>query len=361
MRFVLISLFVLVANPVGAASRLAEPRLPASAYSYDFITELPGTVLDANAAATLGRVLFYDRQLSKNGLVSCASCHSQPLAFDDPNRFSIGFQGKITRRSAMSLFNAALNPFGRFFRDGRAESLADQVLQPFSDPIEMGLAPGELEMRVAGRGWYAPLFVDAFGNGVVTQERIASALSAFVSAMHGKASRFESELAKAGQPLVPFAGFSDTENRGKHLFFAGRDAGGAECVQCHDGPGLTMTRPRDNGLPALPDRPDEGYGEVTALKVDSGLFRAASLMNIAVSPPYMRDGRFKTLEEVIAHYSSGISSTANLDPALRAEGGWPTRFDFSPQDVQALIAFLGTLTNESFLTDPRFADPFLAD
>jgi cytochrome c peroxidase len=119
-----------------------------------------------------------------------------------------------------------------------------------------------------------------------------------------------------------------------------------------------MVEPHDNGLPALKDRPDDGVGETTGLEVDKGKFRAASLKNITVSGPYMHDGRFATLEEVIDHYSHGIAGKPNLAPELRSTDGKPLRFDFSQTDKAALIAFLETLTDENLLTDPRYGDPF---
>ena len=130
------------------------------------------------AGVRLGRVLFYDRGLSANGLVSCSSCHAQATGFDDPTRFSIGFQGKITRRSAMALANARFNPRGRYFRDERAATLEEQVLQPFTDGIEMGLKPGELTARTERRQFYRPLFAAAFGDPTISEKRIAAALEA---------------------------------------------------------------------------------------------------------------------------------------------------------------------------------------
>lgn len=310
------------------------------------------------AGTSLGRLLFYDRKLSANGLVSCSSCHAQASGFDDPTRFSIGFQGRITRRSAMALANARFNPRGHYFRDERAPSLEAQVLQPFTDGIEMGLKPGELVDRVANRPWYGKHFAAAFGDATITEPRIANALAQFVRSINSFDARYD--RAGSSDPLQDFPAFSKQENRGKFLFFASREQGGAGCAACHETDAFVLLEPRDNGLPALDDRLDAGIGETTGLAADAGKFRAASLRNIAVSAPYMHDGRFATLEAVIDHYASGIAAKPNLAPELRNPDGTPLRFDFSDKDKAALVAFLKTLTDETLITDPRYADPFRA-
>lgn len=361
----------LTALPAAPAGLRPEPRLPATLFSYStdhlppHLAELapldstPDDNPPTDAGATLGRVLFHDRQLSANGLVSCSSCHAQAAGFDDPTRLSIGFQGRLTRRSAMALANARYNPRGRHFRDERAVSLEQQVLMPFTDPVEMGLEPGELVSRVAARPWYGPLFAAAFGDREITDRRIARALAQFVRALVSAGSRYDRARAASAGPLADFAGFTPRENRGKFLFMAPRRMGGAGCAGCHATDAFIMMEPRDNGLPAVADRPDGGIGEITGRPRDMGRFRAASLKNVAVSAPYMRDGRFATLGEVIDHYSGGIADSPNLDPLLRDGAGRPIRFAFDPADRDALIAFLQTLTDEAFLSDPRFANPFL--
>ena len=355
-----------------AAGRSLQPNLPATPYHYAW-PQLPArfsgyeklTAADpafSDAGAALGRVLFYDHGLSANGLVACASCHSQNHSFDDANRFSIGLRGKITRRSAMSLADAAINPAGRYFHDQRATSLQAQVLMPFVDPIEMGLKPGEVIERVASRSWYRPLFAAAFGDEEISEARIASALAQFVSAMVSVDLRYDEARAQAKDALEPFAAFGAEENRGKFLFLAKRQQGGAGCAACHESEWFALSGPHDNGLAPIAGHsdhgPDGGVGEITGNASEIGLFRAPSLRNVAVSPPYMHDGRFKTLAEVIDHYSTGIAATPNLDPLLRDDAGAPVRLDLSEDDKRALEAFLRTLTDEKFLTDPRFSDPF---
>jgi cytochrome c peroxidase len=360
-------LAALATTPLTAAAveRSREPVWPAALY--DYRPQLPAYAPTAglpavdgrwNARAKLGRALFYDRALSRNGLVSCGSCHEQQSGFDDPTRFSIGFAGRITRRSAMALGNALFNPAGAYFRDRRAPNLEAQVLAPFTDAIEMGLAEGELEARVAATAWYAPLFSEAFGDAGVTGERVAAALATFVRSMTSFAARYDIARASAASPFEDFAAFDAAENRGKFLFFAGRGQGGGGCAACHETEAFIMTGARDNGLPPLPGKADGGVGEVTGRAADMGLFRAPSLRNVAVSAPYMRDGRFADLAAVVDHYSQGVAATANLDPLLAGPDGAPAPLRLSAADRDALVAFLKTLTDAAFLADRRFADPF---
>jgi cytochrome c peroxidase len=349
--------------------RLEIPALPAATLRYSVPlpphlsvlekANAPGSSPVTDAGATLGRVLFFDRRLSANGLVSCGSCHTPANGFDDPTRLSIGFQGRVTRRSAMTLTNARFNPRGRFFRDERAASLEDQVLDPFTDPIEMGLKPGELVRKVAGQAFYPPLFAAAFGDQAISEARIADALSQYVRAIVSTASRYDEGRAAGFSPLDPFPGFSTAENRGKRLFFTSRSEGGAGCSSCHQGDAFVMIEPENNGLDAAAGLGDDGVGEITGRPADIGRFRAASLKNIAVTPPYMHDGRFKTLAQVIAHYSDHVWGHPNLSPKLRHATGSPARLNLSRDGKLALEAFLGTLTDATLNSDQRFADPFI--
>lgn len=356
-----------LAQPV--PERLNQPDLPET--PYDYSVQLPAHLeglwridsgqpaeATSNEIARLGRVLFYDSGLSRNGLVSCASCHSQALGFDDSTRFPIGFAGLITARGSIPLANARFNPRGRFFRDERAENLKAQVLQPFTDEIEMGLMPGELVERVEVRVWYGDLFARAFGDDAVSEERIAMALAQFVGAIVSTGSRYDRARANSSSPLQPFDGFNEMENRGKFLFFATRQDGGAGCAQCHETEAFVMLEPRNNGTNSGTPDDDAGLGELSGDPADSGLFRAPSLKNAAVTAPYMHDGRFATLEQVIDHYSHGLKPHPNLDPLLSDKTGRPAPLDLVQSDRLALIAFLKTLTDEKLLRDPRFADPF---
>lgn len=354
--------------------RLDKPQLPNQLLDYfglaapdniralSSLAKLPPDNPPSDAGATLGRVLFYDRQLSKNGLVACGTCHTQTFGFGDHTRFSIGFQGLITRRTAMPLANAGINPRGRYFRDERAINLEEQVLQPITDPVEMGLSPGEAVDRIEARSWYFDLFQAAFGDRRVTDARISKALAQFVRSLVSRTSPYDRAKSRSADNrtlLEPFSGFSTLENRGKFIFFASRADGGAGCANCHETDAFIMPRPRNNGLDTAIESTDNGVGEITRRAADMGLFRTSSLKNIALSAPYMHDGRFATLDEVVEHYSIGIRSHPNLSPELQNDDGSPVQFGFSETDKAALIAFLRTLTDEEMLSAERFSDPFI--
>ena len=334
--------------------------LPPHLYSLEKIDNTPASNPLTNAGATLGRVLFHDHQLSRNGLVACASCHTQTTGFDDSTRLSIGFAGKITRRSAMALANARYNPAGRYFRDERAATLEEQVLDPFTDAIEMGLQPGELVSAVAARSFYPPLFAAAFGNSDISEPRIAAALAQYVRAIVSTHSPYDAGRAGVSDPRQDFVSFSASENHGKRLFLLPREQGGAGCAACHATEAFVLLEPKNNGLETKTRTVDDGIGETTKNPSDLGKFRTASLRNIAATAPYMHDGRFATLAAVIEHYASNVQPHPNLSVELKAKNGEPARLDFKPCDKQALVDFLTALTDAQLLADPRFGDPFVA-
>ncbi|MFZ1813966.1 MAG: cytochrome c peroxidase [Rhizobiaceae bacterium] len=370
---VALCIFAQLTSPARSADWYLEPpSLPPVAFSYPApnlpahlkplaqIDTQPASNPVTDAGATLGRVLFFDRHLSANDLVSCGSCHAQSMAFDDPTQRSIGLRGKLTRRAAMMLANNRYNPGGHQFRDSRADTLEEQVLMPFFDPIEMDLAPGQLVSRVEERQWYAALFEAAFGDGEISEERIARSLAQFVRSMVALDTRYDAERAKVANALEPFEGFTAQENRGKALFFNSKAQGGLGCALCHSGEGFVLREPTSNGLLPQGSPADRGVGEITGREVDMWRFRTTSLRNITTSPPYMHDGRFATLEQVLGHYDKGITAQSKPDELLLDETGNPQRLNLSQQDRAAVIAFLFTLTDHGFLADQRFSDPFLA-
>lgn len=348
------------------------PHLPAIPYNYA-ITGLPAHLVIPSAThaatqyenkaqfnhlATLGRVLFYDKDLSQNSLVSCSSCHKQEKGFDDPSRFSIGFKGRITSRSAMGLTNARFNFSGRYFWDERAKSLEDQVLMPFIDPVEMGLEPGELVVRVREKSYYPKLFKNAFGNDAITQGKIAAALAGFINSLISFNSPYDKARPAVSSPEQDFPAFSIGQNRGKSIFFNNVENGGAGCITCHHTEFfISLAAGSSNGLD-LTTNTDQGIGAINRDKNDLGKFRPPSLKNIAIRAPFMHDGRFDTLEKVIDHYSSGIKNHPNLGEVLQDSTGKPRKFDFSENDKKALVSFLQTLTDQQIINDPKFSNPF---
>jgi cytochrome c peroxidase len=362
------------------------PMLPGKPYDYttvwlpahfgpsglDQADNTPADNSLTNAGATLGRVLFYDKQLSRNNTVACASCHHQQAGFADPRQFSIGFAGGQTRRNAMGLANLRYTNLKAtrpgFFWDERAATLEAQALMPIQDAIEMGMELNELETKLQNLSYYPPLFEAAFGSEEITSDRIAKALTQFLRSMVALDSRFDRAAAK-GAPAnysVAFHDFTPQENLGKSLFIDGV-AGVAElgCAHCHLPPTFGMPKSFNNGLELK--YKDPGLGALGRPPNDpftpsnDGKFKAPSLRNIELTAPYMHDGRFKTLEQVVEHYSSGVQPHENVGLAFRDQdsGKATFGFQFTAEQKAALVAFMKTLTDAKFVSDPKFSDPFV--
>lgn len=299
-----------------------------------------------NAGATLGRVLFYDTALSINDSVSCSSCHVQALGFSDERVKSVGFQGGLTGRHSMGLANARYYQRGHFFWDERAATLEDQVVTPIQDAVEMGMSLDILEVKLAQLAYYPALFNAAFGSPEVTRDRIAKALAQFVRAMVSYRSKYDEGFGSG------FPNFTAQERQGHLLFTSNR----TNCAACHRTGAQISDTVHNNGLDAVTI--DEGVAGTTGRPGDEARFKAPSLRNIAVRAPYMHDGRFATLEEVVEHYNSGLQDHPNLDNRLRDGNGQPLRMNLTAQEKAALVAFMNTLTDEAMLSDEKFSDPF---
>jgi cytochrome c peroxidase len=307
--------------------------------------------------ATLGRVLFFDKSLSKNKTISCASCHKQENAFSDFEKLSKGFSGGLTGRNSMSLINAKYYPNGRFFWDQRARTLEEQVLMPVQDLVEMGITIDTLVKRVQAQPYYPSLFTNAFGNASINSTLIAKALAQYVRSVVSYQSKYDQgritfPAAPAPPPNAPFPNFTAQENRGKEIFLSPQNA----CAACHGSETFTAPGEKNNGLDAT--IVDRGFGTVTNNPADEGLFKVGSLRNIELTAPYMHDGRFTTLEEVVEHYSTGVKNHPNLSPQLKLPAGQPRLLSLSAQDKAALVAFLKTLTDRTVTTDVKFSNPF---
>ncbi|MFN7139013.1 MAG: MbnP family protein [Limisphaerales bacterium] len=309
------------------------------------IPELPRDNPLTEEGVALGELLFFDPQLSVNGSQSCATCHRPRSALtDSPLKVSRGALGHHGERNSMPLLNLAWKK--SFFWDGRTSSLRKQVLEPIENPIEMheNLSNVVAKLRVsAGPNGpdYPALFAAAFGSPEITEERLAKALEQFLLVQVSHDSRFD--LALEGK-----AELTEEEKRGFELFVTEFDPRrgqfGADCFHCHGGPFFTNQGFANNGLDSL--FADTGRYAVTLQEADKGKFAVPSLRNVELTSPYMHDGRFTTLEEVIEHYSSGVKSSSTLDPniAKHPAGGVP----LSETDKRALVAFLKTLTDEKY-------------
>jgi cytochrome c peroxidase len=346
---------------VAFASGLPLPTLPSPTYRYDdaevwlpahfragvggtsvlSMDNTPATNPITDAGGTLGRVLFYDPRLSTSDAVSCSSCHHQSLGFADALVFSVGVRGALTPRHAPGLSNARFYKPGRFFWDERAGTLEEQVLDPIQNDREMGMSLDALAIKLSITPYYPALFNAAFGSPDITRDRIARALAQFTRAMVSGDSRYDRAFDANG--VANFAAtLTPQEIDGERVF---RQSG---CGACHTTLAQVGDAPHSNGLDAAPI--DTGVG--------GGVFKTPSLRNVAVRPRFMHDGRFATLDEVVAFYDSGIQASPRLDPRLRAADGTPKRLGLTPGERDALVAFLGALTDSTFLTSPRFSNPF---
>lgn len=337
---------------------------------YDYSLRLPSHIVQnhgarfpfvSNSKATLGRVLFYDKKLSATDAVSCASCHKQELAFSDDKALSVGFDGELTKRNSLALgavanfetsYEGQSSLAAGFFWDERTHSLQQQSLESIQDPVEMGMPMSLLPEKLAREPYYPILFQKAYGEERITPDRITEALEEFMNAFVSVQSPFDEAMARRqGSLFVHFPGFTAQENRGKGLYLT-------HCGSCHS---MDMTslaaRVANNGLDLV--YADRGVGAVTGSAADHGVFKVPFLRNIALTAPYMHDGRFASLQEVVEHYDSGIQDHPNLDPRLRdPQTGEPKRLNLTEQEKEDLITFLHTLTDETFLQDVRFSDPF---
>ncbi len=293
-----------------------------------------------NAGAALGRVLFYDPRLSADNRISCSSCHRQAFGFGDTGRTSRGVGGRHPARRTMALGNARFNARGRFSWDERAPSLEAQVLMPIEDSLEMGLPLDSLIQKLSATSYYPGLFAAAFGSPEVTRQGIARALAQFVRALASTESRFDAMFATGGAP--DSTQLTTEEREGFRLFNR------SGCVNCHRTIAQFADQATSIGLDSVPA--DTGAGQ--------GRFKPASLRNVAVRPPYMHDGRFGTLREVVEFYARKVQRSPGLDPRLVNAEGTPRRLSLTPEQTSALVAFLESLTDTVFLQDPRLASPF---
>lgn len=347
---------------------IQHPVLPATSYDYHpkwggTHSHMAGQDLGiTDAGATLGRVLFYDKILSIDNTVSCGSCHHQTNAFSDQARVSNGIDHQVTDRNAPPISN--LYDDNLLFWDGRSTSLNDLVLQPVRNHKEMGMENMDfLVAKIKAAPYYPELFAKAFGDDQITSDRIADAMAQFVRSMIGCDSDMDRQAA-SGQPLSPLA------EEGRNVFF-----GKGTCYNCHSGPDLN-DRGGFFGDPFFPPN-GEGFGwskDIADIGLDEeytdvgmgvfdpalvGVFKIPSLRNVALTAPYMHDGRFATLEEVVNHYNTGIKRSPNLDSVFKSwDTGEAIRLGLSDHEQSALVAFLHSLTDENYLRDERFSDPF---
>lgn len=291
----------------------------------------------------LGRRLFHDTALSGDGTQSCASCHQQSLAFGDSSSFSLGIDGNPGGRNTQVIVNPAWQEFQ--FWDGRRGTLEDQARDPVENPVEMNTTWEEVVVRLEADPIYPDLFTAAFGTSEISEDRVVMAIAQFERTFVSANSRFD-------QKLRGDVTFTAEEARGEALFFDDR----AECFHCHAAPFFTDNEFHDVGLDLTP--PDDGRAEFTEDSFDAGKFKTPTLRNIEFTGPYMHDGRFTTLEEVVAHYSDGVQRSPNLDATLGVHmNNGEDGLELTAQEQADLVAFLLTLTDPDFLSNTALGPP----
>lgn len=303
--------------------------------------ELPADNPLTVEGVALGRKLFHDPRLSGDGTQSCADCHRSSLAFADPRALSLGIDGLPGARHSMPLFNLAWSP--HYAWDGSQPRIRDQALAAMRNPLEMHADPEKVAATLANDPATRAAFSAAFGPATapVTPDRISHALEQHLLTIVSSDSRFDRALRGELQ-------LTEREKEGFALFATefdpGRGQRGADCFHCHGGPLFTDYQPKHNGLDLVSK--DQGRATVTGAPADAGKFKTPSLRNVGLTAPYMHDGRFKTLEEVVSHYDHGVARANNLDPNLAKHP--PEGLALSDSDKAALLAFLRALTDERF-------------
>lgn len=324
----------------------------------------------SDAGATLGRVLFYDVNLSANNAVACAHCHKQEFAFGDNRQLSVGLNGGLTGRHSMRLINARFADENRFFWDERAVSLEDQSTRPIQDHVEMGFSgtegdPGidSLINKLSDISYYQELFTFVYGSPEITELKMQLALAQFIRSIQSFDSKYDAGLAATqGDPNQPFPNFTPLENQGKMLFQTPPGTGGAGCAGCHRPPTFDIDpNTMNNGVIGV-------AGDPTATDLTNT--RAPSLrdlLNPAGIPngPFMHDGSMPDLMTVINHYDNINFNPAinpNLDPRLiGGPGGQGQNLGLTQAEKNALVAFLATLSGVNVYTDARWSNPFAPD
>jgi cytochrome c peroxidase len=353
-----------------ASGMVRVPQLPEQTEKYAEVasgTFATGSVIINNERATLGRVLFYETQLSVNNSVSCGTCHLQSKGFADLGAVSTGFGGGRTSRNTPSIVNAATQ--SSYFWDMRENNLQNMVTQPIANHLEMGLEqPEYMIAKLKQLPYYEDLFVKAFGDANITSTRIGDALSQFVASMVSVNTKFDRNVASGNTE------FNELEEMGRALFF-----NELPCATCHGGDNFSGWGSIAENIGLDEEYSDPGMPGTDWMTGEerNGWFKVPTLRNIALTGPYMHDGRFATLEEVVDFYNSGVQAHPQLSFALREgwnSGGFvaddgifepmstnapPIRMNLTNLQKQALVAFLKTLTDDQLVTQAKYSDPFV--
>jgi cytochrome c peroxidase len=302
----------------------------------------------------LGRKLFYEVKLSRDNSISCASCHAPDNAFSDPNQFSEGVDGQIGTRNSMALVNLGWQT--SFFWDGRAETLEEQILEPVTNPIEMDQSWTATVSKLSQSTEYNNDFYTVFGVEEFDSTHVSKAIAQFLRTMISGSSKYDVmykyqnsiPLTQAEQMI--WDDITVEEWAGMDVFFS---LSGGDCLHCHDGALAQVNMFANNGLDVTFD--DPGRMLITGNPNDEGKFKVPTLRNIELTSPYMHDGRFSSLAEVVNHYSIGVTNSSTVDPMMEFADQGGAQLD--AQERQLLITFLKTFTDEEFVNNSDFQDP----
>ncbi|MES2629407.1 MAG: cytochrome c peroxidase [Bacteroidota bacterium] len=323
-----------------------EIRRPLFFPEMDIPAENPLTV----EGIALGKKLFYDPILSGNNTLSCGGCHNPDNAFTDPRRFSKGIDGVDGPRNSMPLFNLGYQAM--YFWDGRAETLEKQILEPVPNPVEMHQSWKKSMEKLSASAEYRGLFGKAFGSERIDSVVVTKAIAQFLRTLVSSDSKFDKyRRGEATLTAEEFAGLNLFMREGGDPDVVTGGQNGADCFHCHGFGDMQFTDYliHNNGLDSV--FRDPGAGGITRRPQDMGKFKTPSLRNVGLTAPYMHDGRFGTLEEVIEHYNSGGHKSSTIDPFMKYTTGG---LNLSPQAKKQLIAFLRTLDDPTFVSNPAY-------
>lgn len=287
----------------------------------------------------LGRKLFYDPRLSRDNTISCAFCHEQSSAFTHHGHdFSHGIDNLIGNRNTPAVQNMAFQ--SEYFYDGASNSIEMLSIVPIHNPAEMDETLAGIAGKLQQDSQYVNLFKGAFDNEQISSANILKALAQFMTVMISADARYDKYVRQQ-----PDGNFNNQELQGMALFEN-------HCASCHATAIFTDNSFRNNGLPPNPNLNDLGRELVTGFTYDRHKFKVPSLRNVALTAPYMHDGRFGSLESVLNFYANGVQNSPNLDPLLQQHSS--LGIPLTTEEKQAIIAFLKTLTDEKFIANPAF-------
>ncbi|MEX1192706.1 MAG: cytochrome c peroxidase [Brumimicrobium sp.] len=330
-----------------------------TAYNLDVPSHFPDMPIPednpmTNEGVELGRKLFYEKKLSRDNSISCASCHSPENAFSDPDQFSEGVDGQVGDRHSMALINLGWQT--SFFWDGRAQTLEEQILEPVTAPHEMDQSWSTTVQKLSSSTEYSNDFYTVFGVQNFDSTHVSKAIAQFLRTMISGSSKYDvmykyqNSLPLTSEEQEIYNNITVEEWGGFDLFFS---LSGGDCLHCHDGALAQTNQFANNGLDATFD--DPGRMLVTGNPNDEGKFKVPTLRNIELTAPYMHDGRFSSLEDVVNHYSSGLVNSPTIDPMMEFADQGGVQLDF--EEKQLLITFLKTFTDQEFVNNPDYQDP----